>query len=83
MKAKKYYSKVTEILDDMDGANYMITDAQIKGIRDLLQIIRNEYRNNMRSILARAYEAGRADDEFGYEQIYLKICNGAYDSEKI
>ncbi len=77
---KKYYSTVTEVLDDMIGANYAITEAQINGIRALLENIRNEYRNSMRYILMEAYEAGKEQDDEKYDRIYNKISDGGYDS---
>lgn len=80
MTEKKYYSTVTEVLDDMVGANYAITEAQINGIRDLLELIRNEYRNNMLHILMQAYECGNKLDGEGYGKQYAKIGSGGYDS---
>lgn len=83
MKEKKYYNTVTEILDDMIGVNYAITEVQINGIRDLLESIRTEYRNNMLHILIEAYEAGNELDEESYVKLYAKIGSGGYDSGMI
>ena len=83
MTEKKYYSTVTEVLDDMVGANYAITEAQINGIRALLESIRNEYRNSMRYILMEAYEAGKEQDGEAYDRLLRKIGDGAYDSKDL
>lgn len=80
MKEKKYYNTVNEILDDMIGVNYAITELQINGIRDFLELIRAEYRNSMRYILMEAYEAGKEQDDEKYDRIYNKISDGGYDS---
>ena len=79
----KHYSAITEILDDMDGVNYAITEAQINGIRDLLESIRTEYRNNMRHILMCAYDAGKEQDGEAYDRLLRKIGDGAYDSKDL
>ena len=83
MKEKKYYNTVNEILDDMIGVNYAITEVQINGIRDFLGLIRAEYRNNMRNILMWAYDVGKENDGEAYDRLLRKIGDGAYDSKDL
>ena len=76
---KKYYNSIGEVLDDMDGVNGAITEAQIKAIRELIEIDKVEYRNKMLKIAGIAYEAGRKFSWNEYDALHTDIIKGGFD----
>ena len=73
-----HYNTVNEVLDDMVGVNYVITQAQIEGIRILCGEAQVMQRNNLRKVLNLAYEAGRKHSREEYNGILKDINGGAY-----
>ena len=78
MNGTIHYSTVNEVLDDMVGANYAITEEQIKGIRELCREAQVRQRNNLRKVLNLAYEAGRKHSREEYNGILKDINGGVY-----
>ena len=78
-----YYNSVNEVLDDMIGVNYAITQAQIKGIRALCKDAQVRQRNNLRNVLNLAYAAGKKYDRKEYNRIMDKIDKGRYTLEEL
>ena len=74
-----HYNNIGEVLDDMDGANGVITEAQIKAIRDLIEIDKVEYRNKMLKIAGIAYEAGRKFSWNEFEALKTDVIKGGFD----
>jgi len=75
-----HYNSIGEVLDDMDGANgAIITEAQIKAIRDLIEIDKVEYRNKMLKIAGIAYEAGRKFSWNEFEALKTDVIKGGFD----
>ena len=74
-----HYNSIGEVLDDMDGVNGAITEAQIKAIRDLIEIDKVEYRNKMLKIAGIAYEAGRKFSWNEYDALHTDIIKGGFD----
>ena len=73
------YNNIGEVLDDMDGANGAITEAQIKAIRELIEIDKVEYRNKMLKVAGIAYEAGRKFSWSEYDALHTDIIKGGFD----
>lgn len=59
---------IEEVLDEMVGANYMITAAQIEEIRDIHKCEINEALITATGLAEEAYEAGRKHDRKGFEE---------------
>ncbi|MDO4803359.1 MAG: hypothetical protein Q4A32_00895 [Lachnospiraceae bacterium] len=74
-----HYNSVNEVLDDMIGVNYAITQVQIEGIRALCKDAQVRQRNNLRNVLIRAYEAGRKHDREEYLKIRAEIADREYN----
>ena len=79
----QYYSTVGDILDDMDGSNWMVTEAQVEGIRRLCKEAQVSHRNTLRRVLELAYEAGRQHDRAKYMVIEEDINSGAYNLQEV
>ena len=79
MADTKYYNSIGEVIGDMDGANWMVTQAQCEGIRSLCQNAQAAHRNALRRVLMLAYEAGRKHDREKYNEIEGDINGGAYN----
>lgn len=76
--SREYYKSVGEILDNMEGANWMVTEAQVEGIRMLCGIAQGSQRNHLRTVLNLAYEAGRKHDRVKYNEILDGIDENEY-----
>ena len=76
---RRYYNSIGEVLDDMDGTNYVVTQAQIKAIRELIEIDKVEYRNKMLKIAGIAYEAGRKFSWNEFEALKTDVIKGGFD----
>ena len=74
-----HYNSIGEVLDDMDGANGAITEAQIKAIRELIEIDKVEYRNAMLKVIGIAYEAGRKFAWNEFEALKTDVIKGGFD----
>lgn len=59
---------IGEVLDEMVGANYMITAAQIEEIREIHKCEINEALITATGLAEEAYEAGRKHDRKGFEE---------------
>lgn len=59
---------IEEVLDEMIGANYMITAAQIEEIREIHKCEINEALITATGLAEEAYEAGRKHDRKGFEE---------------
>ena len=59
---------IEEVLDEMVGANYMITAAQIEEIREIHKCEINEALITATGLAEEAYEAGRKHDRKGFEE---------------
>lgn len=79
MADTKYYTTIGEVIDDMDGSNWAVTEAQCEGIRDLCRNAQIAHKNALRRVLALAYEAGRKHDRAAYGEIESDINGGAYN----
>ncbi len=76
---RKPYGSIKEVLDDMDGANWVITQEQVKTIRDLMETNKADYRNKMIKVVHLAYEAGRKHDTMERQALVDEIVSGGFD----
>lgn len=79
MADKKYYATISEVIADMDGSNWVVTEAQCEGIKCLCRNAQVAHRNTLRKVLSIAYEAGRKHDRTEYKQIEKDINGSAYN----
>lgn len=78
----KYYKTVSEILNEVTSID-ALSEAQKDGIRQLCNMAQVKHREQLKSVLNKAYEAGRKYDMAEHVSIAMAIENGEYNLTEI
>lgn len=78
----KYYNTVSEILNEITAID-ALSEAQKDGIRQLCNMAQVKHREQLKSVLNRAYEAGRKHDMATHVYEAMLIENGEYNLTEI
>lgn len=74
-----YYNTVSDVLDDIQGKGYLVTEAHVQAIRSKLLADKTSWHNAMIGLVNKAFELGTDKSWWEKEQLIQEIKECNYD----